>query len=233
MPKLPVATNFWRPLPDFETGVEAWIYAGGAHHTAFTYDLTAEQMGDWAAAMGIEAVFIGQGYHHPFAQARPDAGPGVLPLTHARGGGGMPLPRQIAHRQRRRPENEEVFGTGVRLHAHQGRADRRKARPPCLPGTIPGRASFENGVWTYPLEEAWKGLNAAISGVQGLEDVAAVGVSGMMHGYLAFDADWNLLVPFRTWQNTMTAQAGGGADGAVSASTFPSAGASRTCIRRC
>ena len=58
MPKLPVATNFWRPLPDFETGVEAWIYAGGAHHTAFTYDLTAEQMGDWAAAMGIEAVFI-------------------------------------------------------------------------------------------------------------------------------------------------------------------------------
>ena len=58
MPKLPVATNFWRPMPDFETGVEAWIYAGGAHHTAFTYDLTAEQMGDWAAAMGIEAVFI-------------------------------------------------------------------------------------------------------------------------------------------------------------------------------
>ena len=58
MPRLPVATNFWRPLPDFETGVEAWIYAGGAHHTAFTYDLTAEQMGDWAAAMGIEAVFI-------------------------------------------------------------------------------------------------------------------------------------------------------------------------------
>ena len=32
--------------------------AGGAHHTAFTYDLTAEQMGDWAAAMGIEAVYI-------------------------------------------------------------------------------------------------------------------------------------------------------------------------------
>lgn len=31
---------------------------GGAHHTAFTYDLTAEQMGDWAAAMGIEAVYI-------------------------------------------------------------------------------------------------------------------------------------------------------------------------------
>ncbi len=58
MPKLPVATNFWTPMPSLEVGAEAWIYAGGAHHTAFTYDLTAEQMGDWAAAMGIEAVFI-------------------------------------------------------------------------------------------------------------------------------------------------------------------------------
>lgn len=58
MPKLPVATAFWTPMPNLEVGAEAWILAGGAHHTAFTYDLTAEQMGDWAAAMGIEAVFI-------------------------------------------------------------------------------------------------------------------------------------------------------------------------------
>ena len=58
MPKLPVATAFWTPKPDFATGGEAWILAGGAHHTAFSYDITAEQMGDWAAAMGIEAVFI-------------------------------------------------------------------------------------------------------------------------------------------------------------------------------
>lgn len=58
MPKLPVATAFWTPQPDFATGCEAWILAGGAHHTAFSYDVTAEQMGDWAAAMGIEAVYI-------------------------------------------------------------------------------------------------------------------------------------------------------------------------------
>lgn len=58
MPKLPVATAFWRPEPNLQTGAEAWILAGGAHHTAFSYDLTAEQMGDWAAAMGIEAVYI-------------------------------------------------------------------------------------------------------------------------------------------------------------------------------
>jgi len=58
MPKLPVATAFWIPEPNLATGAEAWILAGGAHHTAFSYDLTSEQMGDWAAAMGIEAVYI-------------------------------------------------------------------------------------------------------------------------------------------------------------------------------
>ena len=58
MPKLPVATAFWTPQPDLATGAESWILAGGAHHTAFTYDLTAEQLGDWGAAMGIEVVYI-------------------------------------------------------------------------------------------------------------------------------------------------------------------------------
>lgn len=58
MPKLPVAAAFWTPQPDLTVGAESWILAGGAHHTAFTYDLTSEQMGDWAAAMGIETVYI-------------------------------------------------------------------------------------------------------------------------------------------------------------------------------
>lgn len=58
MPKLPVATAFWTPQPSLEVGAEAWILAGGAHHTAFSYDLTVEQMEDWAAAMGIESVII-------------------------------------------------------------------------------------------------------------------------------------------------------------------------------
>ena len=58
MPKLPVATAFWTPQPNLKVGTEAWILAGGAHPTAFSYDLTAEQMGDWAACMGIEAVYI-------------------------------------------------------------------------------------------------------------------------------------------------------------------------------
>ena len=45
-------------LPNLITGAEAWILAGGAHHTAFTYDLSAEQLGDWAEEMGIETVYI-------------------------------------------------------------------------------------------------------------------------------------------------------------------------------
>lgn len=58
MPKLPVATALWKPEPNLLVGAEAWILAGGAHHTAFSYDLTSEQMGDWAAMMGIECLFI-------------------------------------------------------------------------------------------------------------------------------------------------------------------------------
>jgi len=58
MPKLPVATAFWTPQPNLEVGAAAWIMAGGAHHTAFSYDLSVEQMVDWADAMGIESVVI-------------------------------------------------------------------------------------------------------------------------------------------------------------------------------
>ena len=58
MPKLPVATALWKPEPNLAVGAEAWILAGGAHHTAFTLDLTAEQIGDWGAAMGIECIYI-------------------------------------------------------------------------------------------------------------------------------------------------------------------------------
>ncbi len=58
MPKLPVATNFWTPRPSLEVGAAAWILAGGAHHTAFSYDLTTEQMVDWADSFGVESVVI-------------------------------------------------------------------------------------------------------------------------------------------------------------------------------
>lgn len=72
---------------------------------------------------------------------------------------------------------------------------------------------FENGIWTYHEDDIWKGLRACYLelkknimetyGVE-LEQVGAIGISAMMHGYLAFDKDNNLLVPFRTWRNTLT-----------------------------
>ena len=68
-------------------------------------------------------------------------------------------------------------------------------------------SSFENGVWTYELAQAFEGLKTALAGIEDRGSVKAMGISAMMHGYLAFDKDWNLLVPFRTWQNTITAQA--------------------------
>ena len=58
MPKLPVATNFWVPQPSLAVGTTCWTIAGGAHHTAFSYDLTVDQMVAWADAMGIESVVI-------------------------------------------------------------------------------------------------------------------------------------------------------------------------------
>lgn len=78
---------------------------------------------------------------------------------------------------------------------------------PVSAGEYTWASRCENGVWTYPLEQAWTGLKAALSGVENRESIAVMGVSGMMHGYLAFDAQWNLLTPFRTWQNTMTGPA--------------------------
>ncbi len=58
MPKLPVARVMWQAMPDLTTGVECWITAGGAHHTVLSYDVTAEQMRDWARIMDIEFVHI-------------------------------------------------------------------------------------------------------------------------------------------------------------------------------
>ena len=58
MPNLPVARVMWRAMPDLTTGVECWITAGGAHHTVLSYDVSAEQMKDWARMMDIEFVHI-------------------------------------------------------------------------------------------------------------------------------------------------------------------------------
>jgi sugar (pentulose or hexulose) kinase len=75
---------------------------------------------------------------------------------------------------------------------------------------------LEDGVWTYRLDDVWSGLQASFRNLAdevhsrygtALETTGAIGISAMMHGYLAFDRDGKLLVPFRTWRNTMTGQA--------------------------
>ncbi|MBQ7420799.1 MAG: L-arabinose isomerase [Prevotella sp.] len=58
LPKLPVASALWIPLPNFEIGAGAWILAGGTHHSCFSYDLTAEYWEDYAEIAGIEMVHI-------------------------------------------------------------------------------------------------------------------------------------------------------------------------------
>jgi L-arabinose isomerase len=58
MPKLPVARVLWKPEPSLKESAEAWIYAGGAHHTSFSYVVNAEQLADFAEMTGIEFVHI-------------------------------------------------------------------------------------------------------------------------------------------------------------------------------
>ncbi|GHT79740.1 ATPase [Spirochaetia bacterium] len=75
---------------------------------------------------------------------------------------------------------------------------------------------LEDDVWTYHLDDVWSGLQAAVKELsddfrsrygEPLTTVGAIGISAMMHGYLAFDKDGRQLVPFRTWRNTTTDQA--------------------------
>ena len=84
---------------------------------------------------------------------------------------------------------------------------------PVAQGDFTWENRLENGVWTYPLDEVWRGVQAAYAALaadvqarygQPLTTVGCIGISAMMHGYLPFDAAGNLLVPFRTWRNTMT-----------------------------
>jgi L-arabinose isomerase len=60
LPKLPVARVLWKPYPDMKTGCAAWILAGGAHHTGYSQNLTAEHMEDFAEMAGVEYLLIGK-----------------------------------------------------------------------------------------------------------------------------------------------------------------------------
>ena len=87
---------------------------------------------------------------------------------------------------------------------------------PIASGSYDWENSLINGIWTYSLQEIWAGvqgsfqkMTAAAAEQYGvpLRTTGAIGFSGMMHGYMAFDRDGNLLTPFRTWRNSTTGPA--------------------------
>lgn len=87
---------------------------------------------------------------------------------------------------------------------------------PLASGSYEWENQYVDGIWTYDLDRVWKGLQECyqdlLSDVKKQYDteittIGSIGFSAMMHGYLAFDKDDNLLVPFRTWRNTITEEA--------------------------
>lgn len=87
---------------------------------------------------------------------------------------------------------------------------------PIASGSHEWENTYADGIWTYSLEDIWKGLQdsyaemaADVKSKYGvtLTDIGAIGFSGMMHGYMAFDEKDELLVPFRTWRNNITGEA--------------------------
>ena len=87
---------------------------------------------------------------------------------------------------------------------------------PIAQGSHEWENRLENGLWTYSLEDIWSGVQACYAdlaanvrneyGVE-IETLAAIGISAMMHGYMAFDKEGKMLAPFRTWRNTNTGAA--------------------------
>jgi sugar (pentulose or hexulose) kinase len=87
---------------------------------------------------------------------------------------------------------------------------------PIASGSHEWENRYEKGIWTYSLEDIWTGLQESYQKLSNevfeqynipLQTISAIGFSAMMHGYMAFDKDENLLVPFRTWRNTITGRA--------------------------
>ena len=87
---------------------------------------------------------------------------------------------------------------------------------PIASGSHKWENRLEEGFWTYSLEDIWNGLRECYKDMTqdvrtrygvGIKKLSAIGFSAMMHGYMAFDKEGNLLVPFRTWRNSTTGQA--------------------------
>ncbi|MDE6270149.1 MAG: ATPase, partial [Muribaculaceae bacterium] len=91
-----------------------------------------------------------------------------------------------------------------------------KVGNPLAQGAHEWENQLVDGLWTYSIDDIWAGLQHAYADLRAavrrdygvaIENLAAIGISAMMHGYMAFDAEQRILVPFRTWRNTNTGQA--------------------------
>jgi sugar (pentulose or hexulose) kinase len=91
-----------------------------------------------------------------------------------------------------------------------------KDHMPIASGSHEWENKYENGIWTYSLEDVWTGLRESYQNLRNevmekfntsLKTIGAIGFSAMMHGYMAFNKQEKMLVPFRTWRNTITGQA--------------------------
>ena len=87
---------------------------------------------------------------------------------------------------------------------------------PIAQGSFEWENQLVDGLWTYSIDTIWKGLQDCYADLRKnvkaeydceIKQLAAIGISAMMHGYMAFGKDENILVPFRTWRNTNTAKA--------------------------
>ncbi|AIM25087.1 ribulokinase [Melissococcus plutonius] len=87
---------------------------------------------------------------------------------------------------------------------------------PIATGSFEWENQLENGYWTYSIDEIWKGIQASYAGMAAevkrllglsIEKIGCIGFSAMMHGYMAFDKDEQLLTSFRTWRNSNTEEA--------------------------
>ena len=91
-----------------------------------------------------------------------------------------------------------------------------KEHAPIASGSYEWENQLVDGIWTYSLEDIWKGLQTSYQELakdvkeqygEILTKIGSMGFSAMMHGYMPFDEEDNLLVPFRTWRNNITEQA--------------------------
>src|SRR6516225_2080128 len=121
-----------------------------------------------------------------------------------------------------RNDTQEAINSGKTVLGIEFGSTRIKAvlsgedHAPIASGSYDWENRYENGIWTYSLEAVWIGLQESYQKLSDevfenyntrLQTIGAIGFSAMMHGYLAFDKAENLLVPFRTWRTTTTAQA--------------------------